>query len=106
MPLSALPVNASTGALDLSRYDMRLPAGQRAALPLTKLVDDFRAAFGVVASQGPLWTIQTTLNAPRSRRARRPRLPAPRQSSGALCRAARRERRRCTDCARRRGLRG
>ncbi len=77
MPLAALPVNASTGALDLSRYDMRLPAAQRAALPLTKLVDDFRAVFGVVASQGPLWTIQTTLHAPRSRRARRPRLPAP-----------------------------
>lgn len=67
MPISALPVNATTGALDFSRYDMRLPTAQRAALPITKLVADFRAAYGIVASQGPLWTLQTTLSAPAGR---------------------------------------
>lgn len=67
VPIAALPVNASTGALDLARYDMRLPAAQRAALPITKLVDDFRAAFGIVATVGPMWTLQTTLNASRGR---------------------------------------
>lgn len=70
MPVAALPVNASTGALDLSRYDMRLPADRRAALPLTKLVNDFKASFAVVAAQGDVWTLQTSLNAPLGRCAR------------------------------------
>lgn len=67
MPVAALPVNASTGALDLSRYDMRLPADKRAALPLTKLVNDFQASYAVVAAQGDVWTLQTSLNAPLGR---------------------------------------
>ena len=67
MPVAALPVNASTGALDLSSYDMRLPADKRAALPLTKLVNDFKASYAVVATQGDVWTLQTSLNAPLGR---------------------------------------
>ena len=69
VPLSALPVNASTGALDFGRYDMRLPAGQRVALPLTKLVDDLNAAWTLVAVNGTLWTLHTSLAAPRFRSA-------------------------------------
>ncbi|KAK9846656.1 hypothetical protein WJX81_008596 [Elliptochloris bilobata] len=66
-PIAALPVDASTGALDLARYDMRRPADARPALPLTRLVDNFRASYGVVAAQGDIWTLQTSLNAPRGR---------------------------------------
>ena len=67
MPVAALPVNASTGALDLSRYNMRLPANKRAALPLTKLVNEFQASYAVIAAQGDVWTLQTSLNAPLGR---------------------------------------
>ncbi len=67
LPLAAVPVNASTGALDFGRYDMRLPAGQRVALPLTKLVDDLNAAWTLVAVNGTLWTLHTSLAAPRFR---------------------------------------
>ena len=67
IPIAALPRNAGTGALDLSRYDMRLPADKRAALPLTKLVNTFQASFAVVAAQGDMWTLQTSLKAPLGR---------------------------------------
>ena len=67
VPLAALPVNHTTGALDLGRYDMRLPAARRAALPVTKLIDDERAAWTLVATDGPVWTLHTSLNAPRFR---------------------------------------
>ena len=77
MPIAALPVNASTGALDLSGYDMRLPADKRAALPLTKLVNAFQASFAVIAAQGDVWTLQTSLNAPLGRCARGAVIHAP-----------------------------
>lgn len=67
LPLAALPVNASTGALDLGRFDMRLPAERRAALPLAKLVDDLRASWAVVATNGTQWTLHTSFNAARYR---------------------------------------
>ena len=67
LPLAALPVNASTGCYDLGRFDMRLPAGKRAALPLAKLVDDLRATWAVVATNGTQWTLHTSYNAPRYR---------------------------------------
>ena len=70
MPIAGLPVNASTGAMDLSRFDMRLPADKRAALPLTKLVNSFEASYAVIAAQGDMWTLQTSLNAPLGRCAR------------------------------------
>ncbi|KAK9846257.1 hypothetical protein WJX81_000149 [Elliptochloris bilobata] len=67
MPLDALPVNASTGGLDLGRYDMRLPGEKRALLPLVKLVDDLRAAWTLVATNGSIWTLHTSLAASRFR---------------------------------------
>ena len=67
LPLAALPVNASTGALDLGRYDMRLPAARRGALPLAKLVDDLRASWAVVATNNTQWTLHTSFDAARYR---------------------------------------
>ena len=67
LPLAALPVNASTGALDLGRYDMRLPADKRGALPLAKLVDDLRASWAVVATNNTQWTLHTSFGAARYR---------------------------------------
>lgn len=67
VPLAALPVSAASGALDLGRYDMRLPAERRAALPLGKLVDDLRATWSVVATNNTQWTLHTSYNAARYR---------------------------------------
>ena len=38
-----------------------------ARLPVVKLIDSFDAAFGVVANNGTIWTINTDLDAPRSK---------------------------------------
>lgn len=38
-----------------------------APLPIVKLIDSFDAAFGVVANNGTIWTINTDLDAPRSK---------------------------------------
>ena len=38
-----------------------------APLPTVKLIDSFDAAFGVVANNGTIWTINTDLDAPRSK---------------------------------------
>jgi len=72
VPLSALPVNASTGALDFGRYDMRLPAGQRVARCGRCTPAWPRRASGpptltltLVTVNGPLWTLHTRLAAPR-----------------------------------------
>ena len=37
------------------------------ALPLVKFIDTFEAAFGLIANNGSVWTINTDLNAPRSK---------------------------------------
>jgi hypothetical protein len=38
-----------------------------APLPTVKLIDSFEAAYGVVANNGTIWTINTDLDAPRSK---------------------------------------
>lgn len=36
-------------------------------LPLVKFIDTFEAAFGLIANNGSIWTINTDLEAPRSK---------------------------------------
>ena len=67
LSLGALPVNGTSGALDLARYDMRLPAERRARLPLVKLVDDLRATWAVVVTNNTQWTLHTSFAAARFR---------------------------------------
>ena len=63
---AALPVNAKTGAMDLTPYDRQKGAAAK-PLPIVKLIDDFRASFSVIANDGPVWTLSTDLNATRSK---------------------------------------
>ena len=63
---AALPVDASTGALDLAPYD-RTKGATAQPLPIVRLVDEFIAAFSITASEGPIWTLTTDLNATRSK---------------------------------------
>ena len=48
---AALPVNAKTGAMDLTPYDRQKGAAAK-PLPIVKLIDDFRASFSVIANDG------------------------------------------------------
>ena len=63
--VSDLPVSAKTGTLDLSTYDRRKADAK--PLPLVKVIDDFTASYGIVASDGPIWTLTTDLDAPRNK---------------------------------------
>lgn len=63
--VSDLPVSAKTGTLDLSAYDRRKADAK--PLPLVKVIDDFTASYGIVASDGPIWTLTTDLDAPRNK---------------------------------------
>ncbi|CAL5219022.1 g780 [Coccomyxa viridis] len=53
------------GGLDMSSYDLRSKTPK--PLPLVKFIDTFEAAFGLVANNGSIWTINTDLDAPRSK---------------------------------------
>ncbi len=59
---SDLPVDAKTGGLDLSAYDRRKANAK--PLPIVKVIDDFEAAYSIVTNDGPIWTINTDLDAP------------------------------------------
>nr|QOL01125.1 putative extracellular protein CSOL_049 [Pseudococcomyxa simplex] len=63
--VSDLPVSAKTGTLDLSTYDRRKADAK--PLPMVKVIDDFTASYGIVASDGPIWTLTTDLDAPRNK---------------------------------------
>lgn len=60
--VSDLPMDAKTGGLDLSAYDRRKPSAK--PLPMVKVIDDFEAAYSIVINDGPIWTINTDLDAP------------------------------------------
>jgi hypothetical protein len=66
MEVAALPVSAKTGGMDLSAYDRKLGAAAK-PLPIVKFIDEFLASFSIVASDGPIWTLDTDLNATRSK---------------------------------------
>ncbi len=55
-------MDAKTGGLDLSAYDRRKPSAK--PLPMVKVIDDFEAAYSIVINDGPIWTINTDLDAP------------------------------------------
>ncbi|BDA42018.1 Prolyl endopeptidase [Coccomyxa sp. Obi] len=63
--VSDLPVDAKTGGLDLSAYDRRKANAE--PLPLVKVIDNFEAAYSIIANEGPIWTINTDLDAPRNK---------------------------------------
>lgn len=63
--VAGLPVSAATGGMDLSAYDLRKGAAAQ-PLPIVKLIDDFSASWALIASDGPVWTLNTNLNAPRN----------------------------------------
>ena len=52
--------------MDLSAYDRKLGAAAK-PLPIVKFIDDFIASFSIVAADGPIWTLNTDLNATRSK---------------------------------------
>ena len=63
--VSDLPVSAKTGTLDLSAYDRRKHDAK--PLPLVKVIDTFEASYGIVANDGPIWTLTTDHDAPRNK---------------------------------------
>ena len=65
MEVASLPISNTTGGMDLSAYDLQKGAAAK-PLPIVKLVDDFSASWNLVASDGPIWTLSTNLNAPRN----------------------------------------
>lgn len=65
MEVAALPVSSATGGMDLSAYDLQKGTAAK-PLPIVKLIDDFAASWTIVASDGPIWTLNTNLNASRN----------------------------------------
>lgn len=66
LDLRQLPTGKGGGSLDFSQYDRQKGASAK-PLPLVKLVDDFEAAWEVLANEGTSFTLMTNLNAPRYR---------------------------------------
>ncbi|KIZ07661.1 prolyl endopeptidase [Monoraphidium neglectum] len=73
LDLSVIPKDATTGALDFSRFDF---FGSGEKLPVSKLVDDFDASYDYVANEGDTFYFKTNLEAPRYRVVKA-QLPAP-----------------------------
>ena len=61
MDLQSLPEFAKEAALDFGPYDFK--SGPK-ALPVVKLVDDFKASYDYLANDGNVFTFHTNYEAP------------------------------------------
>lgn len=65
---SDLPLSEDTGALDFSSFDrQQRNRTSRTPLPVMKLIDDFRASYTVLYSDGEIFTFSSTYNSTATR---------------------------------------